>query len=158
MATVKLRNDQWSKILEFLGTCPEVYIGQAIECQRFVEGVLWVMRSGAQWRLLPRECGKWNSIYKRFGRWCDKGIWEQMMAYFADDPDMEHLMLDSTVVRAHPSAAGALKKRRTSGASSGTQPGGFSTKIHVSVFSRFDKLDVRFLGFLFFGAVLIWLR
>lgn len=110
MATVKLRNDQWSKILEFLRTRPEVYIGQPNECRRFVEGVLWVMRSGAQWRLLPKEYGKWNSIYKRFGRWCDKGIWEQMLAYFVDDPDMEHLMLDSTIVRAHPSAAGASKK------------------------------------------------
>lgn len=110
MATVKLPNDQWSRILEFLGSCPDVYIGRVRECRRFVEGVVWVTRSGAQWRLLPREYGHWNSVYKRFARWCDKGIWERMMAHFVDDPDMEHLMLDSTIVRAHPSAAGALKK------------------------------------------------
>ena len=110
MPTVKLQNGQWLKMLGFLRTCPDIYIGKPVECRRFVEGVLWVMRSGAQWRLLPKEYGAWNSVYKRFARWCDKDIWERMLAHFANDPDMEHLMLDSTVVRAHPSAAGASKK------------------------------------------------
>lgn len=121
MFTVRLDDRQWSKIRDYLRTDPHAYIGKdEEECRRFVEGVLWITRSGAQWRLLPAAYGKWNTVYKRFGRWCDQGVWERMLGYFADDPDMEQGLIDSTIVRAHPCAAGAQKKRRTGSASVGT--------------------------------------
>lgn len=110
MSTVALRDDQWEKILQFLRSCPQVYVGQEAQCRRFVEGVLWIARSGAQWRLLPETYGSWNSVYKRWARWCDQGVWERLHQHCAEDPDMEHLILDSTIIRAHPCAAGALKK------------------------------------------------
>ena len=113
MTTVKLSDDQWVKMLAFLRNDPNAYIGSdENECRRFVEAVLWINRSGAQWRLLPQEYGNWNSVYKRFARWCDAGVWERMFANFADDPDMEHGMVDTTIVRAHACAAGARKKLR----------------------------------------------
>lgn len=111
MRTVTVPDDQWNRILVFLRTCTDLYVGNAAECRRFVEGVLWVMRSGSQWRLLPEAYGNWNSVYKRYARWCDKGIWERMFQAFVDQPDLQQVLLDSTVVRAHPSAAGAPKKR-----------------------------------------------
>ena len=111
MSTVKLPNEQWSKILEFLRSCPDVYVGKEVNCRRFIEAVHWISHSGAQWRLLPERYGNWNSVYKRFARWCEKGVWERMHHHFIQDPDMENLIIDSTIVRAHPCAAGASKKR-----------------------------------------------
>ena len=57
MSSVKLSPEQWAKILDFLRGCAGLYVGQEAECQRFIEGVLWMSRSGAQWRLLPAEYG-----------------------------------------------------------------------------------------------------
>ena len=134
MSTLSIKDEQWTKIVKFLQACPQVYVGQEQQCRRFIEGVLWIARSGSQWRLLPDQYGHWNSVYKRFARWADKGIWHKMHQYFADDPDMEHLILDSTIVRAHPCAAGAQKKNGGQAAQAlGRSVGGFSTKIHVCV-------------------------
>lgn len=112
MTDVRLTDDQWIKIRDFLEQDPNVYIGKDEQaCRRFVEAVKWMSRSGAQWRLLPTEYGNWNSIYKRFVRWCKAGVWERMLVHFAANPDLENGMIDSTIVRAHPCASGAQKKR-----------------------------------------------
>ncbi len=111
MSKVKLQNKQWHKIRAFLDEKPQVYVGQEKQCRKFIEGVLWMLRSGAQWRLLPEKYGNWNSVYKRFDRWSEKGVWEAMFKHFAADPDMESVMMDSSVVRAHACAAGAAHKK-----------------------------------------------
>lgn len=109
MTDVNLTDNQWTKIRDFLKQDPNAYVGNEASCRRFVEAVKWMSRSGAQWRLLPPEYGNWNSVFKRFRRWCENGVWERMLEHFADDPDMENGMVDSTIVRAHPCAAGAEK-------------------------------------------------
>ena len=107
--TVKLTDEQWQKILLILKTFPEIRLGAGRDCRRFLEAVLWITRSGSQWRLLPRSYGKWNSIYKRFTNWSHLGIFEKLFEQISEDRDLEYLLIDSTIVRSHACAAGAQK-------------------------------------------------
>lgn len=71
----------------------------------FVNGCLWVLRSGAHWRDLPERYGKWKTLHKRFTRWAKAGVWDEVFASLIKNRDNQYLMLDSTLVRAHQQAA-----------------------------------------------------
>lgn len=138
----RLTNQQWRKLMRFFYQHPGIYIGQGGKFRRFLDGVFWVMRTGAPWRDVPERYGNWNSIYQRYGRWCDREIWAELFAYFSDDPDLEWLIPDSTIVRAHPCAAGAPKRRGGQESQAfGKSKGGFSTKIHILVDGLGNPLD-----------------
>lgn len=96
----------------------------------FVEAVLWIARTGSPWRDLPEEFGRWHTVYIRFSRWRRKGVWERVAQALAEHGEIEHVLIDSTIVRAHQHAAGALKKRS---AGARTIARGLSTKIHLAV-------------------------
>jgi transposase len=71
----------------------------------FVDGVLWVLRSGARWSDLPERYGKYKSMHKRFARWAASGVWDQIFRTLIRDVKNEYLMIGSTIVRAHQQAA-----------------------------------------------------
>jgi len=110
MLPVTLSDEQWKKMLPILRAHPNADVGSEQECRRFLSAVLWMARSGAQWRLLPKEYGYWNTVYRRFARWSEQSIFHELHQALADDAHLEHLLIDSTIIRAHPCAAGAPKK------------------------------------------------
>ena len=134
MYTIPIAPEKWQKLYGFLQAHPRVYVGNEKRCRRFILAVYWILRTGAQWRALPEPLGKWTSVYKRFARWEECGILQELHDYCARAPDMTTVMLDSTVVRAHMCAAGGS---RTGGSQEkqalGRSRGGFGSKIHIVV-------------------------
>src|ERR1700728_4154655 len=96
----------------------------------FIDAVLWIAKTGAPWRDLPERFGNFNSVWRRFDRWSRKGVWKRIF-HELQDPDLEWLMLDSTVIRAHQHAAGLNTAENDEAL--GRSRGGFSTKIHIGV-------------------------
>jgi transposase len=70
--------------------------------------MMWIARTGAQWRHLPDEYGKWNSVFRRYRRWVTTGVFDAMLETLAElaGRDTAADMIDSTVVRAHHCAVG----------------------------------------------------
>src|SRR5581483_10957137 len=79
------------------------------EYRRVLDGIFWVTHTGAPWRDLPEELGKWNSIYQQFRRWSLSGLWGVLLDALASSGAAPKTvqMIDSTVIRAHHQAAGA---------------------------------------------------
>ena len=101
----ELTPDQWRRIQDLLPGKTSDPGRSGVDNRQFVNGVLWVLRSGAHWHDLPERYGKWKTVHKRFTRWATTGVWERVFNHLIDDPDNEYVMLDSTLVRAHQQAA-----------------------------------------------------
>ena len=102
-----LADDQWDMIKDAL-PAKIGYNGRTPSDNRlFIDAVMWIAKTGAPWRDLPNEYGKWNTVHKRFNRWSKNGIWQMIFNTLAAAADTEWIMLDSTIIRAHQHAAGA---------------------------------------------------
>ena len=102
----ELTDAQWRRVEDLLPGKKSDPGRTGADNRLFVNAVLWVLRSGAHWHDLPERYGKYKTVHKRFGRWADAGVWEQIFKRLIDDPDNDYVMLDTTLVRAHQQAAG----------------------------------------------------
>ena len=113
MTRTSLDDAQWTSLMLVIQRIPYAWKRDEAALRRFIEAVLWILRTGAPWRDLPEVFGRWNSAFRRFSRWAAKGVWDRVFAALSDDADFEYLILDSTIVRAHQHAAGAKGGART---------------------------------------------
>jgi len=134
----------WKRIYEFLHSYKGLHSKEE-PLRRFIEAVWFITRSGCQWRLLPPVYGHWRTIHKRFKRWSDQGIWKALFTHFKIDPDMEAIMIDATIVRAHACSAGYSKNSQEHEAL-GRSRGGFTTKIHALVDAIGNPLEFLLTG------------
>jgi putative transposase len=101
----ELSQRQWERIAPLLPGKAGDPGRTAADNRLFVNGVLWVLRSGAHWCDLPERYGRWKTAHKRFSRWSKAGVWDRVFADLIKDRDNQYLMIDSTLVRAHQQAA-----------------------------------------------------
>jgi putative transposase len=107
MERLVLNDEHWGKISGLIIGRPDQRGSTGRNNRMFVEGVLWIVRTGSPWRDLPDAFGEWNSVFRRFSRWGQKGVWQRIFEAMSDDPDFEYLIIDSTIVRAHQHSSGA---------------------------------------------------
>jgi transposase len=106
----ELSDAQWTRIEGLLPGRADTVGRTAANNRMFINGVLWVLRSGARWHDLPERYGKYKSVHKRFSRWAASGVWDKVFGDLVADRKNPYLMIDSTIVRAHQQAATGRKK------------------------------------------------
>ena len=116
MARNLMSDDEWAFFEGFIRAVRHANGRKPVNHRLVLDGIFWIARTGAPWRDLPEEFGKWFSVYRQFRRWTLAGLWEDVLdALNQAGVVLDKLqMIDSTVIRAHHHAAGAkggLRKR-----------------------------------------------
>jgi transposase len=128
-----------------------------------VNAILFVAENGCKWHALPKRFANWHTIYTRMNRWAKAGVLDRLFAELQREQliriKIEAVSLDSTIVKVHPDGTGALKKR----------PARYRRHNEIErlfrrlkgfrrIFSRFDKLDLVFIAFIYFALIVEALR
>jgi transposase len=128
-----------------------------------INAILFVAENGCKWHALPKRFGNWHTIYTRMNRWAKAGVLDRLFAELQREQliriKIEAVSLDSTIVKVHPDGTGALKKR----------PARYRRHNEIErlfrrlkgfrrIFSRFDKLDLVFIAFIYFALIVEALR
>ena len=137
----ELTDVQWSRI-KFLFEEPKKVGRPSLNSRTVLNGILWILKSGARWRDLPTEFGNWNSIYHKFRQWCECGLFERLLKLVnRKAADSTLIEIDSTFCKVHQSACSRFGAQAI-----GVSRGGKNTKIHVIINERMQLLNVVLTG------------
>jgi transposase len=115
MARLLLTDEEWDCISDLFGE-PAPTGRPPVDRRKVVNGVLWIVRTGAPWRDLPKEFGKWKTVWRLFDQWNEDGTWDEVLHrlqadhHEAGEIDGELWCIDGTVVRAARCSTGGGKK------------------------------------------------
>ena len=127
----ELTDAQWERLVGLLPPATPPLGRPNLDHRQLVNGMLWIVKTGAPWRDLPERYGKWQTVYSRFRRWQRAGVWDRILGDLqatgdgAGRLDWELHFVDGTIVRAHQHAAGAKKgavTRRSATAGAASAP------------------------------------
>jgi transposase len=96
-----LTEEQWAQIAPLLPSEVGRVARPTTSKRLMVEAIVWILRTGAPWRDPPKRFGPWQSVYTRFRRWTQQGIWAGVLEKLAETPDGESYLIDATIVRFH---------------------------------------------------------
>ena len=139
MKRYELTKEQWERVKLLLPPEEKGKRGRPRKDNRIMlNGMLWIARSGAQWRELPEAYGPWQSVYARFAKWRDDGTLKKVFRALSEDADTENLSMDSTCIKVHESANGGEKRENKA---VGRTRGGLNTKLHAIVDSLGNPVE-----------------
>ena len=124
----ELSDYEWTAIKPMLPNKPRGV--RRVNDRRVLNGIFWVLRSGAPWRDLPENYGPRTTCYNRFVRWRRAGVWDRIMDGLAAGHDAAVQMIDTSVVRVHQHGACIADNNHQD---MGRSRGGLTSKIHAVV-------------------------
>ncbi len=106
-----LTDERWARIAPLVPGGRKGKRGPRSNNRRFMDAVFWMARSGGRWKDLPERFGKVSTVKQRYYDWIERGVFADIFQALSGEADMEWLMVDSTIVRAHQHAAGARRQK-----------------------------------------------
>ena len=103
-----ITNEEYNKIADLLPT-GKLKDKTLPDNRLFIEAVVYIAKTGCGWRQLPKEYGKWYSVWKRFKRWCIKGVWDNIFERLKSK-ETEEVAIDSTSIKVHQEGMRYIKK------------------------------------------------
>ena len=172
----ELTDYEWTAIQPFLPDKPRGV--PRVTDRRVLNGIFWVLRSGAPWRDLPDNFGPYTTCYNRFVRWRRAGVWDRIMNSLSLAHDAGVQMIDTSVVRVHQHGASITSKRgvwaNIPPRCNRNEPICFSPYLYRArnlverffnrikhcrrVATRYDKLAANYLAFVQLASIRLWLR